>query len=230
MFRYIGRRLFYMVPTLLIISIISFILIQLPPGDYLSAMQAELSETGDWVDDETLDALRRRYGLDKPIWQQYLIWLWGVMQGDFGMSFDWDKPVSELIWKRLGLTMLVTLATLIFTYVVAIPIGIYSATRQYSLFDYGFTFAGFIGLATPNFLLALVLMFVFYNLFGLSIGGLFSPHMIGAPWSLARVFDLISHLWIPVIVIGTAGLIRVMRGCLLDEIRRQYVMSICSAT
>ena len=228
MFRYIGRRLFYMVPTLLIISIISFLLIQLPPGDYLSAMQAELSETGDWVDDETLDALRRRYGLDKPIWQQYLIWLWGVMHGDFGISFDWDKPVSELIWKRLGLTMLVTLATLIFTYVVAIPIGIYSATRQYSLFDYGFTFTGFIGLATPNFLLALVLMFVFYRLFGLSIGGLFSPDMIDAPWSLARVFDLISHLWIPVIVIGTAGtagLIRVMRGCLLDEIRRQYVIT-----
>ena len=176
-----------MVPTLLIISIISFILIQLPPGDYLSAMQAEFSETGDWVDDETLDALRRRYGLDKPLWQQFLIWLWGVMRGDFGMSFGWDKPVSELIWSRLGLTMLVTLATLIFTYTVAIPIGIYSATRQYSLFDYGFTFTGFIGLATPNFLLALVLMFVFYRLFGLSIGGLFSPDMIDAPWSLVRV-------------------------------------------
>ena len=172
--------------------------------------------------------LRCRYGLDKPLYQQYLIWIAGVMQGDFGVSFDWDKPVSELIWSRLGLTMLVTLATLIFTYVVAIPIGIYSATRQYSLFDYGFTFTGFIGLATPNFLLALVLMFVFYRLFGLSIGGLFSPHMIGAPWSLARVFDLISHLWIPVIVIGTAGtagLMRVMRGCLLDEIRKQYVVT-----
>ena len=228
MFRYIGRRLVYMVPTLLIISIISFILIQLPPGDYLSAMQAELSETGDIVDDAVLDGLRRRYGLDKPLYQQYLIWIAGVVHGDFGLSFDWNKPVSDLIWSRLGLTMLVTTATLLFTYAMAIPIGIYSATRQYSLFDYSFTFAGFIGLATPNFLLALVLMFLFYNLFGLSIGGLFSPHMIGAPWSLARVFDLISHLWIPVIVIGTAGtagLMRVMRGCLLDEIRKQYVIT-----
>ena len=228
MFRYIGRRLVYMVPTLLIISIISFILIQLPPGDYLSAMQAELSETGDIVDDAVLDGLRRRYGLDKPLYQQYLIWIAGVVHGDFGLSFDWNKPVSDLIWSRLGLTMLVTTATLLFTYAMAIPIGIYWATRQYSLFDYSFTFTGFIGLATPNFLLALVLMFVFYRLFGLSIGGLFSPHMIGAPWSLARVFDLISHLWIPVIVIGTAGtagLMRVMRGCLLDEIRKQYVVT-----
>jgi len=156
------------------------------------------------------------------------MWISGVLRGDFGQSFEWNKPVSELIRDRLVLTVVISLFSLIFTYAVAIPIGIYSAIRQYSLTDYFFTFIGFLGLATRNFLLALVLMFLFYKYFGLSVGGLFSRQFVEASWSLAKVMDMVNHMWIPVIVIGpagTCGLIRVMRGCLLDEFRKQYVIT-----
>jgi len=217
-----------MIPTLIIISVISFIIIQLPPGDYLTSYIAQLSETGESVDEAVIASLKKRYGLDQPMYIQYFMWINGVLHGDFGQSFEWNKPVSELIWERLALTMAVSLFSLIFTYVVAIPIGIYSATHQYSIGDYFFTFVGFLGLATPNFLLALVLMFLFYKYFGLSVGGLFSPEFVEAPWSWAKVIDMMNHMWIPVIVIGTAGtcgLIRVMRGCLLDELRKQYVVT-----
>ena len=213
---------------MVVISIVCFVLIQLPPGDFLTSLTAELAETGDLVDEALLNSFRQQYGLDQPLIIQYLKWIGGVLVGDFGLSFSWNKPVADLIWNRLGLTMMVSGVTLLFTYAVAIPIGIYSATRQYSFGDYAFTFVGFIGLATPNFLLALVMMFVLFQTFGLSIGGLFSPEMIEAPWSLARLIDLINHLWIPVVVIGTAGtaaLIRVMRGTLLDELRKQYVIT-----
>ena len=225
---YIARRVLYMIPTLVIISVISFIIIQLPPGDYLTSYIAQLSETGESVDEAVIASLKKRYGLDQPMYIQYFMWINGVLHGDFGQSFEWNKPVSELIWERLALTMAVSLFSLIFTYVVAIPIGIYSATHQYSIGDYFFTFVGFLGLATPNFLLALVLMFLFYKYFGLSVGGLFSPEFVEAPWSWAKVIDMMNHMWIPVIVIGTAGtcgLIRVMRGCLLDELRKQYVVT-----
>ncbi|RLE08729.1 ABC transporter permease [Candidatus Aerophobetes bacterium] len=225
---YIARRILYMIPTLIIISVISFIIIQLPPGDYLTSYIAQLSETGESVDEAVIASLKKRYGLDQPMYIQYFMWINGVLHGDFGQSFEWNKPVSELIWERLALTMAVSLFSLIFTYVVAIPIGIYSATHQYSIGDYFFTFVGFLGLATPNFLLALVLMFLFYKYFGLSVGGLFSPEFVEAPWSWAKVIDMMNHMWIPVIVIGTAGtcgLIRVMRGCLLDELRKQYVVT-----
>lgn len=225
---YITKRLFYMIPTLLIISLISFVLIQLPPGNFLDTYIAQLSETGEIVDEELMASLRKRYGLDQPIYLQYFIWIKGVLHGDFGRSFEWNKPVSKLIWDRLALTVMISLFSLIFTYVVAIPIGIYSATHQYSLADYTFTFTGFLGLATPNFLLALVLMFLFYKYFGLSVGGLFSPEFVEASWSWAKIVDMINHMWIPVIVIGTAGtcgLIRVMRGSLLDELRKQYVIT-----
>lgn len=225
---YIARRILYMIPTLIIISVISFIIIQLPPGDYLTSYIAQLSETGESVDEAVIASLKKRYGLDQPMYIQYFMWINGVLHGDFGQSFEWNKPVSELIWERLALTVTVSLFSLIFTYVVAIPIGIYSATHQYSIGDYFFTFVGFLGLATPNFLLALVLMFLFYKYFGLSVGGLFSPEFVEAPWSWAKVIDMMNHMWIPVIVIGTAGtcgLIRVMRGCLLDELRKQYVVT-----
>jgi len=225
---YIARRVLYMIPTLIIISVISFIIIQLPPGDYLTSYIAQLSETGESVDEAVIASLKKRYGLDQPMYIQYFMWINGVLHGDFGQSFEWNKPVSELIWERLALTVTVSLFSLIFTYVVAIPIGIYSATHQYSIGDYFFTFVGFLGLATPNFLLALVLMFLFYKYFGLSVGGLFSPEFVEAPWSWAKVIDMMNHMWIPVIVIGTAGtcgLIRVMRGCLLDELRKQYVVT-----
>lgn len=228
MLSYIARRILYMIPTLLIISVISFTLIQLPPGDYLTSYLIELELKGEMADQSLIDSLTKRYGLDQPVYVQYFKWTKGIFQGDFGRSFEWNMPVSMLIWNRIVLTMTVALFSIIFTYIIAIPIGIYSAIRQYSLGDYFFTSVGFLGLATPNFLLALVLMFFSYKYFGLSVGGLFSPEFIEAPWSLAKVFDMMNHMWIPVIVIGTAGtcgLIRVMRATLLDELRKQYVIT-----
>ena len=213
---------------LLLISVVAFVIIQLPPGDYLSSYIVHLQASGQTVDEAQLAALKKQYGLDLPMYAQYFKWMWKMLHGDFGRSFEWNKPVSELIGERLVLTVVLSLFTLIFTYIVAIPIGIYSATHQYSVGDYAFTVIGFAGLATPNFLLALVLMFMFFKYFGLSIGGLFSPQYQLAPWSLAKFVDMLKHLPIPIIVIGTAGtawLIRVMRGCLLDELRKQYVIT-----
>ena len=218
-----------MLPTLFFIAVISFILIQLPPGDYLTSYIDRLNATGESIDESTIASLEKRYGLDEPMSVQFFIWIRGVLQGDFGQSFEWDTPVSTLIWERLGLTVIVSLCSLAFTYIIAIPIGIYSATHQYSLSDYVLTFGGFLGLATPNFLLALVLMFLFYKYFGLSVGGLFSRQFTNAPWSVLKVVDLINHLWVPIIVIGTAGtcgLIRVMRATLLDELEKQYVVTV----
>ena len=223
---YLLRRLFYMIILLFMLSIVSFIVIQLPPGDYLTSYIARLQEMDAEVSRAEIESLRVAYGLDLPMYQQYFKWLGGVLRGNFGFSFQWNQPVGNLIGERLALTVVVSLVTLVFTYLVAIPIGIYSATHQYSVGDYTFTFVGFIGLATPNFLLALVLMFVFYKGFGMNVGGLFSVEFMRANWSLAKVWDLIKHLPIPIIVIGTAGtagLIRVMRGCLLDELQKQYV-------
>jgi len=213
---------------LLLISVVAFIIIQLPPGDYLSTYIVNLQASGQTVSKAQLAALKKQYGLDLPMYAQYFKWMWKMLHGDFGRSFEWNKPVSELIGERLVLTVVLSLFTLIFTYIVAIPIGIYSATHQYSVGDYAFTVIGFAGLATPNFLLALVLMFMFFKYFGLSIGGLFSPQYQLASWSLAKFVDMLKHLPIPIIVIGTAGtawLIRVMRGCLLDELRKQYVIT-----
>ncbi len=225
---YIARRLLYMVPTLLIISIISFTLIELAPGDYLTSYIASLNQTGETVDEGVIASLRKVYGLDQPIHVRYFMWIKKILQGDFGRSFEWNAPVIKLIGARLPLTVTISLLSLIFIYAVAIPIGIFSATHQYSLADYFITSSGFLGLATPNFLLALILMFFFYKYFGLSVGGLFSREFVRAPWSLAKIMDMMKHMWIPVIVIGTAGtcsLIRVMRGTLLDELRKQYVIT-----
>ena len=222
------KRLMWMFPTALVISFISFSIIQLPPGDYLTSYIAALGETGETVDEAQAAALRARYNLDEPFHVQYFRWLTGMFKGDLGMSFEWNRPVTELIGERILLTTIISIVTLLVTWAIAIPIGIYSAVRQYSLPDYMFTFAGFIGLATPNFLLALVFMYVGYSVFGVSAGGLFSPEYQSADWSFGRFLDLMGHLWIPVIVIGTsgtAGLIRVMRGNLLDELRKQYVMT-----
>jgi len=225
---YLMRRFFYMVIILFLISIVSFIIIQLPPGDYLTSYIAQLRQSGQTVGEAEIASLRKRYGLDLPIYLQYFKWMWKMLHGDFGYSFAWGKPVSELIGRRLPLTVIVSLFSLIFTYAVAIPIGIYSATHQYSVGDYIFTVIGFAGLATPNFLFALILMLLFYKYFNLSIGGLFSPQYVNASWSVSKFIDMLKHLPIPIIVIGTAGtagLIRVMRGCLLDELRKQYVIT-----
>lgn len=222
------RRLFWMLPTVLVISLISFAIIQLPPGDYLTSYITALEETGELVDEAQSAALRTRYSLDQPFYIQYIRWMKGMLKGDLGLSFEWNRPVTELIGERILLTTIISIVTLLVTWAIAIPIGIYSAVRQYSLLDYSFTFVGFVGLATPNFLLALVFMYVGYSIFGISAGGLFSPEYQSASWSVPRFVDLLAHLWIPVIVIGTsgtAGLIRVMRGNLLDELQKQYVMT-----
>jgi len=227
MLQYMIRRVFYMIPTLIVISVVSFAIIQLPPGDYLTAMVAQLKAQGEYIDDSELVALEARYGLGQPIYVQYLKWISGILlRGDFGHSFQWNRPVSALIWQRLALTMALTLSTLLFTWIVAFPIGIFSAVRQYSLPDYVVTFFGFIGLATPNFLLALVLMWVSFKYLNQSVGGLFSPAYVESPWTIGKVVDLVKHLWIPMIILGTSGtasLIRTMRANMLDEINQPYV-------
>ncbi len=228
MLSYITRRFIYMIIILLVMSIVAFIIIQLPPGDYLTSYIISLRAGGQRIGEAEIASLRKQYGLDLPIYFQYFKWAWGMLHGDFGRSFDWRKPVIDLIGERLPLTVMISLFSIIFTYAVAISIGTYSATHQYSIGDYTFTVAGFAGLATPNFLLALILMFVFYKYFGLSAGGLFSVEYQIAPWSLGKVINMLKHLAIPIIVIGTAGtagLIRVMRGCLLDELQKQYVIT-----
>lgn len=222
------RRIFWMAPTLFVISILSFIIMQLPPGDYLTSYIAALEESGEPVNLDQVAALRARYHLDDPYYLQYLRWMGGLLTGDLGMSFEWNRPVRDLIGEQLLLTVVLSLTTLLLTWLVAIPIGIFSAVRQYTVWDYLFTFVGFIGLATPDFLLALILMFAGYRFFGVSAGGLFSSEYQQAPWSLAKVGDLFAHLWIPVIIIGLAGtasLIRVMRANLLDELRKPYVVT-----
>src|ERR1700730_2847028 len=200
MLRYIAFRILLMVPTILAISIVSFIIIHLPPGDFLTSYVASITARGESIDDATILALRSAYGLGEPWHVQYFKWIWGVLHGDFGQSFTYHVAVSALIWDRVWLTVAISFITLLFTWVMAFPIGIYSAVRPYSLLDYLFTFIGFIGLAVPGFLLALILLVVAFDKFGMSAGGLFSPPFENAPWSLPRLLDLLQHLWIPVIV------------------------------
>lgn len=227
MLQYIIKRILYMIPTLVAISIVSFTVINLPPGDFVDRMVAQRRTAGEKVSYQEEQDLRQFYGLERSLPAQYLRWVGNILtRGDFGRSFRWDLSVSSLIWERLALTLVLSLSSMIFIWVVAIPIGIYSAVRKYSFNDYLFTSLGFIGLATPNFLIALVLMYISFKYMGQSVGGLFSPEYINAPWSIARVLDLFAHLWIPVIVLGTAGtasLIRTLRANLLDELGRPYV-------
>lgn len=228
MLRYIIHRLLVMIPTLLAISLITFAIIQAPPGDYFETMMAELRAQGEAADPAKIEFLRTEYGLDRPLLEQYGIWLFGMLQGDFGYSFEYELPVSKVVGDRLYLTMLLSICTIVFTWVVAFPIGIYSAVRQYSLGDHAFTFMGYIGLATPNFLLALVLQYLAKTYFGTSIGGLMDPEYIDQPWTLDKAFSVLEHLWIPVMVIGTsgtAGMIRRLRANLLDELEKQYVVT-----
>ncbi|MCR9072189.1 MAG: ABC transporter permease [Alphaproteobacteria bacterium] len=228
MLDYLARRILMMVPTLIAISVITFIIIQLPPGDYLSTMIAEMESQGEAVDPAKIEALRAHYGLDQPMWIQYLRWATGLLQGDFGYSFEYQLPVSDVVGDRVLLTIVLNFATILFIYLVSFPIGIYSATHQYSVGDYGLTFIGFLGLATPNFLLALILLYFANVWFGTSIGGLMDPSYIDQPWSLAKVLSVLEHLWVPVVVIGTAGtaaMIRRLRANLLDELQKQYVVT-----
>ena len=226
MLTYVARRLLRMIPTLIAISIMVFVIIQLPPGDFFDSLQAQLAESDSQADQEAFEALRRQYHLDLPIWQQYLHWVGGCLQGDFGYSFEWRRPVSDLIVERLGLTFLMASGALVFMWFVALPIGIYSARNRYSFGDYFLTFLAFIGLCVPGFIIALFAMYISVFWFGGSAGGLFSPEFKYADWSLDRVWDLLTHLWVPVLVIGAAGtasLTRIMRTSMLDVLDEQYI-------
>ena len=228
MVQYLIRRVGYMLVTLFGISVIAFVVIQAPPGDYLDIYIQQLRERGIETDREELASLENRYGLNQPVLVQYLKWMGNLITLDLGQSFATRQKVTDMLAERVPLTALITLLTTLFTFIMAIPIGIYSATHQYSLTDYSVTTVGFIGLATPNFLLALILMFLFSRWFGVTIGGLFSPEMVTEPFSLAKLWDLIQHLPVPIVVVGTAGtaaLIRIMRATMLDELRKQYVIT-----
>ena len=226
MLNYILRRTLLMIPTLAIISVLVFIIIQLPPGDIITSRLQELQAEGQEISEEQIAALRARYNLNDPLPVQYFKWIGGFIQGDFGYSVMYGQSVNNLIWDRLGFTLLITSTATLLTWLIALPLGIYSALRQYSFLDYIVTLGAFVGLATPNFLLALVLMFLGYEWFGIAVGGLFSPEYADAPWSWGKIVDLFGHLWIPAIVIGTAGMaatMRVMRANLLDEMGKPYV-------
>ena len=226
---YLLRRVLYMLLLLWVLTVVSFVIIQLPRGDYVTTVALRLASSGEEVSQQLLDNLRRRYGLDRPVHVQYLKWFFNLLRGEFGHSFMLNKPVNRVIGERLALSIIISLCTLFFTYMMAIPIGIYSATHQYRISDYLFMSVGFIGLATPNFLLAMILMF-FALMLGMSVGGLFSPEYLRAAWGVGKFLDLLRHLPLPVIIVGTAGtagLIRVMRAQLLDELGKQYVVTAC---
>ena len=226
---YLARRVLYMLFLLLLLSLVAFVIIQLPPGNIVSQEVAQLRQQSIPVTPEVRRALERAYGLDRSLPQQYLGWLVRIVtRGDLGVSFTHNAPVSELITERITLSFVISLSTLIITYLLAVPIGIYSATHPYSVGDYLATVFGFIGLATPNFLLALILMFLTLRLFGWSVGWLFSREYLLEPWSIGKVIDLFKHLPVVLIVVGTAGtawVIRVLRSSLLDELKRQYVIT-----
>ena len=229
MLDYIVRRTLQIIPLIVIISVLSFVIIELPPGDFVTMRIIELEQTGTRVDDDEIARLTEQYGLDKTLVERYALWAWNIIRrGNLGRSFQWEQPVTQVIGERIALTMSISLLTLIFIWIVAIPIGIYAATHQYSLGDYVFTFFGFIGISVPGFLLALVVMYVAFTQLGISVTGLFSPEFADAPWSIAKLLDMLPRLWVPVLVIGltgTASLIRVMRSMLLDELRKQYVVT-----
>lgn len=229
MITFFARRLGYMALTLLLVSFVSFVIVQSAPGDYAEIYAARKANAGAVISQAEIENVRRQLGLDQPWYIQYGRWLANaVLHGDWGMSWEWKRPVGEVIWERMPLTLAIAFSTLVFMYVVSIPIGIYSAVRRYSIGDHIFTLLGYFGLATPNFLLALVLMYLSQRYFGQSVGGLYSPAYENAPWSWGKFGDLLAHLAVPVIVLGTAGtafLIRAMRAAVLDELNRMYVLS-----
>lgn len=224
---FIVKRLLWMLPFLVAISFLSFVLIQLPPGDYVTTYIATLAASNEVVDQNTAADLRNRFGLDQPMVVQYWKWISNIaLRGDFGLSFEWQQPVGDLIWERMALTLLLTLSALLLTWGIALPVGVFSAVKKYSVADYIVTGLSFLGLAIPSFLLALVLMYVAAVEFGQNVGGLFSEEYLTAPWSINKVIDLLEHLWIPVVILavsGTASLIRVMRANMLDELHKPYV-------
>lgn len=217
-----------MAVMLVAVSVIAFVIIQLPPGDYMTSYITLLNSRGEVVDQAFVAALRHQYGLDQPTYVQYWTWVSGIVQGNLGYSFEWNRPVNELIGERLAYSVMLSLISLFVSYVVAVPIGIYSATHQYRFGDYLFTVFGFIGLALPSFMVALLFMFFAFKYFGLSPGGLFSPQYLTQPWSWAKLGDMLVHLPVPIIIIGLGGMasiIRVVRATTLDELQKPYVMT-----
>jgi peptide/nickel transport system permease protein len=228
MLSYLVHRVLIMIPTLIAISIVIFTIINLPQGNYFTTYVAELQESGEPADLAKVEFLEKEYGFDRPLREQYLYWAWGLLHGDMGYSFAYNLPVNKVVGDRLFFTFLVSFTTIVFTYIVAFPIGVYSATHQYSWADHFLTLLGFLGLATPSFLLALVLLYLANVHFGVSIGGLIDPQYVDKPWSISKALSVAAHLWIPVIVIGTAGtasMIRRLRANLLDELQKQYVVT-----
>ena len=226
MVQYIIKRLLLLPVLLLIFSIVAFALIQAPPGDFITSYIAELAASGSQMEQAQIDALRAQYGLDQPMYIQYLKWMGNILQGNLGVSLDWRKSNADLISERLVLTLLLGLFTFLISWSIAIPIGIYSATHQYSFLDYFFTVFNYFGVSIPSFMTALILMWVAFKYFGASVTGLFSPEYIDAPWSLGRVIDLFRHLWLPAVILaldGTARLARIMRANLLDELKKPYM-------
>jgi peptide/nickel transport system permease protein len=216
-----------MIPTIFIISIITFVVIQLPPGDFLTTYASQLRSQGDNIQEDAIQNMRERYGLGEPIYVQYGKWIWGILsRGDWGQSMEFQKPVKDLIWERMGLTVVLSLTAMFVSWFIAIPLGVYSATHQYSIPDYLVTLISFIGIGTPGFLLALIIMWVAMKYLGMNVGGLFSQEFILAPWSWPKIVDMLKHLWIPVLILalnGTAGGLRTTRANLLDELNKPYV-------
>ena len=229
MVRFLIKRMLSLVVTMFAVSLVAFAIIQLPPGDFLTSYIANLASDGQADTQALVDRIRENYGLDQPVYVQYGKWITNILtKGDFGQSFEWNLPVEQVVSSRMGMTIVLSIATLMITWMIALPIGIYSAVKQYSPGDYLSTIIGFIGVAVPDFLISLVLMYIAFKYFNQSVGGLFSPDFENAPWSAERLIDLLGHLWIPVLIIGlsgTASLIRVMRANLLDELRKPYVMT-----
>ena len=227
MLRYIAQRVLIMIPTLIVISMVTFAILQLPPGDYLTTYAATLREMGEQVDDEALQSLRERYGMGQPVYVQYGKWMYGIItRGDWGQSMEWQRPVSELIWERLGLTVALAVFSMLISWVIAIPMGVYSATHQYSLPDYAMSTLSFLGVGVPAFLWALMIMYYAQTRLGMNVGGLFSEKYLDAPWSWAKTADMFMHLWIPALIVAienTASELRTTRANLLDEVNKPYV-------
>ncbi|MCX7681449.1 MAG: ABC transporter permease [Anaerolineae bacterium] len=228
MLSYIAMRFLRTIPQLFLISVLAFIIIQLPPGDIVETQIQNLQASGATVDQRQAELLRKQYGLDRPVHLRYLLWIGKIVtKFDFGYSYAFQKPVADVIKERMGYTFAIALLSAILTWVIAIPVGVFVAVKQYSLADYIVTFFTFIGMAVPGFFLALVIMYIALTKFGIRVGGLFSPEYMVAPWSWGKFLDLLSNMWLPIVLLGiggTAGTIRTMRAMMLDELRKQYVM------
>ncbi len=226
MLQFIIRRILIFIPMMFLMSVVAFALIQAPPGDFLTDYVAQLQASGELVDDDQIEALRDQYGLNRPLYVQYAKWVWGILQWDLGLSLEWRRPVTELVNARLAMTVVLGVSTIIFTWTLAIPIGVLSAVKKYTPIDYFFTFISYFGVGTPNFLIALVAMWLAFSVLGIKITGLFSEEYVTAPWSFGKVIDMLKHMWVPMLILGTDGtarFTRIVRANLLDEMNKPYV-------